>query len=119
MLHRVFAALVCLLVFTGLACAEVVEGKITSVTIAAKVGEHHWLKVSIDGQERGFNCNNAKFLDEAGKEIKEGIKSMLIKVGAEVKITTREIVLSEGGGQKSTRSQTVSVQLKKPKEGKK
>ena len=115
---RTIAALVCLLVFAGLACAEVVEGKITKVTIATKEGEHHHIKVTIDGKERGFVCNNAKFLDEQGKEIKEGIKSKLVKEGVEVKITTREIVLSEGG-QKSTESQTISIQIKKPKEEKK
>ena len=118
MLNRVFAVLVCLLVLAGLACAEVFEGKITKVTIAAKEGEHHHIKVSIDGKEQGFICNNAKFLDEAGKEIKEGIKSKLVKEGVEVKITTKEIVLSEGG-QKSTHSDTVSIQLKQPKEEKK
>lgn len=118
MLTRIFAAVLCLLILAGVTFADVFQGKITKITVATKEGEHHFIKVSINGNDRGFVCTNAKFLDEAGKEIKDGIKSKLVKEGADVTITTKEIVLSEGG-QRSTHSQTVSVQLKKPKEEKK
>ena len=79
---RALVALVALLLLVGAVVAEEVKGKVKSVN-----GSTGKLVLTVNGKDQSFLISRAtKFLDENGKELKEGVDSKEL-AGADVTLS--------------------------------
>jgi hypothetical protein len=84
MLRQVGCAAFALLLLGGTLRAEDFKGKVTRVE-----PQQMLLSVSVNGQERTYKvANNAKFVDDVGRTLNDGIGSKHLREGVEVLLTT-------------------------------
>lgn len=80
---KALGVLVALLFCVGVVAADEVKGKIKSLN-----GSSGKLVLTVDGKDQSFLISRAtKFLDENGKEIKDGVDSKDLAAGAEVTLS--------------------------------
>ena len=80
---KALGVLVALLFCVGVVAAEEVKGKIKSLN-----GSSGKLVLTVDGKDQSFLVSRAtKFLDEDGKEFKDGVDNKAMAAGAEVTLS--------------------------------